>query len=155
MSFPRFHGEALRLLLAAAGFALLRCASATPPAEAEPTSNEVPVSEAPHPEPASEVPAPASETPSSEGGASAGGGRLAFTNCDADHRPEMCTREYRPVCGEVDTGVRCIKAPCPSSQQRTFGNACSACADAKTIGYWPVSCEQMAKENAAAPPVAP
>jgi hypothetical protein len=63
----------------------------------------------------------------------------------------VCTREYRAVCAEVDTGVRCVKAPCPSSEPRTFGNACTACADAKTIGYWPVSCEEMNKENTSAP----
>jgi hypothetical protein len=78
-------------------------------------------------------------------------GRLAFTQCDAEKRPQACTREYRPVCGEVDSGVRCIKAPCPSTEQRTFGNACTACADAKTTGYWPVSCEEMKKESTSAP----
>ncbi|HMJ16414.1 MAG TPA: hypothetical protein VK524_33600 [Polyangiaceae bacterium] len=99
--------------------------------------------------------APAAEVPPSPepsaGEAPAAGGRLAFTKCDPENRPQACTREYRPVCGEVDTGVRCIKAPCPSSEQRTFGNACTACADPKTIGHWPVSCEQMNEENASTP----
>lgn len=34
-----------------------------------------------------------------------------------DPRPQICTREYRPVCGADDTG-----------KQRTFPNACTACA---------------------------
>ena len=34
-----------------------------------------------------------------------------------------CTREYVPVCGEVD--VQCIKAPCPPIKT-TFSNRCEA-----------------------------
>ncbi|HMJ16409.1 MAG TPA: hypothetical protein VK524_33575 [Polyangiaceae bacterium] len=145
--------HASRVFLAATGIALLGCVSA-PTQPTEPTFNELPiseapVSEAPPAEPPAEEAAPSSELPSSE--APAAGGRLAFTNCDAENRPQACTREYKPVCGEVDTGVRCIKAPCPSTQQRTFGNACTACAEPKTTGYWPVSCEEMKKENASQP----
>jgi Kazal-type serine protease inhibitor domain len=33
-------------------------------------------------------------------------------------RPQMCTRDYRPVCGVAD-----------NSLAKTYGNACSACAD--------------------------
>ncbi len=36
----------------------------------------------------------------------------------ADPRPQMCTRDYRPACGLRKDGGR-----------RTYGNACSACAD--------------------------
>jgi hypothetical protein len=43
---------------------------------------------------------------------------------------------YRPVCGEVDNGVRCVTTPCDSTDQREFGNACMACAEPKTTGYW-------------------
>src|SRR5687768_15973794 len=35
-------------------------------------------------------------------------GRMAFTQCPAGKRQQACTREYKPVCAEVDTGVRCI-----------------------------------------------
>ena len=52
-----------------------------------------------------------------------------------DPRPQMCTREYRPVCADVDTGVRCIKAPCPSTKRKTYSNACTACSDSKVYGY--------------------
>ena len=38
-----------------------------------------------------------------------------------DRKP--CTREYRPVCGEVE--VQCIKAPCPPLKT-TFSNRCEA-----------------------------
>jgi predicted methyltransferase len=50
-------------------------------------------------------------------------------------RSKRCTKDYRPVCATVDTGVRCIKAPCPGSELRTFSNACMACAEPKTLGY--------------------
>lgn len=39
-------------------------------------------------------------------------------------RPVVCTREYRPVCGKIDSGIRCITAPCPSYEAKTFGNIC-------------------------------
>lgn len=80
-----------------------------------------------------------------ETSAPAAGGRMAFTQC-TDPRAEMCTKEYRPVCGVVDNGVRCIAAPCPSTEQRNFGNACMACAEPKTQGYWPVACEQLGND---------
>ena len=50
-------------------------------------------------------------------------------------RPQMCTREYRPVCADVDTGVRCIKAPCPSTKRKIYSNTCTACSDSKVYGY--------------------
>ncbi|MBS0550831.1 MAG: hypothetical protein JSR24_23990, partial [Proteobacteria bacterium] len=36
----------------------------------------------------------------------------------ASPRPQMCTREFRPACGLRHDGTR-----------KTYGNACSACAD--------------------------
>lgn len=71
---------------------------------------------------------------------------MAFTQCDAEHRPEVCTKEYRPVCAEVDNGVRCITTPCDSTDQRNFGNACMACADANVTGHWPVACEALGND---------
>jgi len=62
-----------------------------------------------------------------------------FNQCP-DERPQMCTREYLPVCATRDTGVRCVTAPCPSSEQKTYGNACTACADEKVSGYMPGAC---------------
>lgn len=67
-----------------------------------------------------------------------------FTGCDTQ-RPEMCTREYQPVCGHVDTGIRCVTTPCPSERHKTYGNACSACADDKVIGFEQGTCESYGK----------
>lgn len=45
-------------------------------------------------------------------------------------RPEICTFEYRPVCGLTETG-----------QWQTQGNACSACGNAEVVGYRSGACE--------------
>ncbi len=62
-----------------------------------------------------------------------------LTNCP-EERPQICTRDYRPVCATKDTGVRCVTTPCPSTEQKTYSNACSACADSKVIGHIPEAC---------------
>lgn len=64
----------------------------------------------------------------------------ALTMC-TDPRPEMCTKEYMPVCGSRDTGIRCVTTPCPSEEWKTYGNKCTACADPKVFGYKPGACE--------------
>jgi len=46
-------------------------------------------------------------------------GESTFT----EELPKPCTREYMPVCGEVD--VQCIKAPC-DPVKTTFPNKCEA-----------------------------
>lgn len=56
-------------------------------------------------------------------------------------RPEFCTREYRPVCALKDSGVRCVTTPCPSTEWKSYGNACDACSDEKVIGYRQGSCD--------------
>jgi predicted methyltransferase len=61
------------------------------------------------------------------------------TECTEPRRP-MCTREYRPVCADVDTGIRCITTPCPSVEQKTYANGCTACADSKVLGYREGAC---------------
>ena len=63
------------------------------------------------------------------------------TQCP-EQRPQMCTREYLPVCATRDTGIRCITAPCPSAEEKTYGNACSACADVKVIEFRTGACAQ-------------
>jgi hypothetical protein len=67
-----------------------------------------------------------------------------ITTACADPRPEFCTRDYRPVCAQADTGVRCVKAPCPEAREwKTFGNACTACSDETVMGYKEGECEAV------------
>lgn len=76
-------------------------------------------------------------------------GRMALQQCTEESRKvKGCTKESKPVCAEVDTGIRCIRAPCPSTIPQTFSNACSACVDARVRGYWTLSCEDMNKQTA-------
>lgn len=56
-------------------------------------------------------------------------------------RPQICTLQYAPVCAYVDNGIRCIRAPCPNIDRKTYGNACTACADPKAYGYENGECE--------------
>ncbi|GAB3375463.1 hypothetical protein GCM10027567_14330 [Spongiibacter taiwanensis] len=68
-----------------------------------------------------------------------------FTSCETP-RPEMCTREFQPVCGHIDTGIRCVTTPCPATaRHKTYGNACTACADNSVIGFEQGSCESYGK----------
>jgi len=76
----------------------------------------------------------------------AGTGRMAFTQCDADNRPTACTKEHRPICAEIDNGVRCITTPCDSTDQQNFSNACMACANPSVVGHWPVACESLGND---------
>ncbi len=60
----------------------------------------------------------------------------------ATPRPQLCTMEYRPVCALRDTGIRCVTTPCDSTEQVTYSNACSACADEKVYSYQAEACDQ-------------
>ena len=53
-----------------------------------------------------------------------------FTICK-EPRPEICTREYVPVCAHRNDG-----------SLYTAGNACSACSDAQTLGHRPGACRE-------------
>lgn len=44
-------------------------------------------------------------------------------------RPEVCTLDYRPVCGQLT-----------DNETKTFGNACMACGDASVIGFFEGEC---------------
>lgn len=72
------------------------------------------------------------------------GMHAGFTQCEVP-RPQMCTQEYRPVCGHVDTGIRCVTTPCPSERHKTYGNACGACAEEDVIGYEIGDCASYGK----------
>jgi hypothetical protein len=92
----------------------------------------------PPPEVGTETPPPpAPET--NPGGPSPG----ELVQCSADsRRADMCTQQFDPVCADLDTGVRCVRAPCPeSSERKTFSNACMACKEAKVMAYRKGSCE--------------
>lgn len=65
----------------------------------------------------------------------------ALTVC-TEPRSAICTKDYRPVCAHVDTGIRCIKAPCPSAESKTYSNGCTACADAQVISHTPGACAE-------------
>ncbi len=53
---------------------------------------------------------------------------LAMTEC-VEPRPEICTREYRPVCGESIGGSK-----------KTYGNACEACGDQNVVRHHAGEC---------------
>ena len=65
-----------------------------------------------------------------------------ITQCE-DPRPEICTREYIPVCAVKDTGVQCVTTPCPSTEEKTYATGCTACADNKVIEYKQGACAQI------------
>ena len=44
-------------------------------------------------------------------------------------RPQVCTLDYRPVCGQLTSG-----------ETRTYGNACMACGDRAVIGSFEGEC---------------
>ncbi|WP_338845401.1 hypothetical protein V8J88_16950 [Massilia sp. W12] len=57
----------------------------------------------------------------------------------------ICTADYKPVCAVRDTGVRCVRPPCPSENLQTFSNACKACIDSKVSGYIQGECSGPGK----------
>jgi hypothetical protein len=76
---------------------------------------------------ASEPPPPANDSPKQEQ-------KKEPVTC-TNPRPQVCTMIYAPVCATRDTGVRCIKAPCPSEEKVTKSSGCNACSDDKVISY--------------------
>ena len=65
----------------------------------------------------------------------------AYTLCESP-RPQICTREYNPVCAVKDTGVRCVTTPCPSAEEVTYATGCTACADPKVLRHRLGACEE-------------
>jgi hypothetical protein len=54
-----------------------------------------------------------------------------FTQC-VNPRPQVCTHDYRPVCGESEDGTT-----------KTYGNACGACSHQTVIGHRPGECQAL------------
>ncbi|MCZ6829011.1 MAG: hypothetical protein O7F73_05400 [Gammaproteobacteria bacterium] len=63
--------------------------------------------------------------------------------CSAFIEQHSCSELSGVVCARVDTGVRCIQAPCPSSTLRTYADACSACDNNKVDVVFTGSCELL------------
>lgn len=63
-------------------------------------------------------------------------------SCSPESRQaETCAQLFQPVCADIDTGVRCVRAPCDEDHAlQTFSSACEACRAPKTIGYRDGAC---------------
>ena len=72
---------------------------------------------------AAAAPACAQQTPPAQ--APAPPGQVTCT----EPRPQVCTKDFRPVCGARRDGTR-----------QTYGNGCSACADANVVSHIPGPC---------------
>jgi hypothetical protein len=64
-----------------------------------------------------------------------------FKQCQ-DPRPEMCTKDYRPVCAIINTTVLCVTDDCPLIKEVTYSNGCTACSDSKVIKFKPGACKE-------------
>jgi len=56
---------------------------------------------------------------------------LTLIEC-ANPKPQICTREYRPVCGFEGDG-----------NHKTFSNACTACSSAEVSSYCEGDCNKL------------
>lgn len=54
--------------------------------------------------------------------------KFDMTNCE-EPRPQICTREFRPVCGLQDSG-----------QYKTYSTACEACSHKQVTSYYKGVC---------------
>lgn len=90
------------------------------------------------------------EPSSSNNAESSTSGGTDFIQCEGD-RPTFCTHIYKPVCASIDTGIRCITTPCPSVEFKTYGNACSACADSAVDGFTEGECAENQGDSSSDP----
>ncbi len=54
-----------------------------------------------------------------------------FQQMCSDPRPQMCTMDYRPVCGVLE-----------NNSLKTYSNGCGACSDPQVQGYNPEVCSE-------------
>ena len=66
--------------------------------------------------------------------------------CSAFNEQLSCAELSGEVCARVDTGVRCIQPPCPSSSLRPYADACSACDNNKVDVVYTGSCELLQQQ---------
>lgn len=64
--------------------------------------------------------------------------------CPEGQRPEICTQIYKPVCGQLMSDTEKAAGAEQESEQKwkTYGNACTACADYQVIGFKPGACDE-------------
>ena len=56
--------------------------------------------------------------------------------CKSQQRnADACIEIYQPVCGAIDTGIRCITQPCDNLEFKTYSNPCFACSD-EDVAYY-------------------
>ena len=67
-------------------------------------------------------------------------GEPAVTRCQ-EPRPELCTMDYRPVCGYRTPDASCVDPDCDGATWKTYSNACGACSDRAVHGFRPGACE--------------
>jgi hypothetical protein len=66
--------------------------------------------------------------------------------CGAFDEQHSCASVDGPVCARVDTGVRCITTPCPSSVLKPYPDACTACGNSKVDVVFTGSCELLQQQ---------
>jgi hypothetical protein len=66
--------------------------------------------------------------------------------CSAFSEEFSCAELSGEVCARVDTGVRCIRPPCPSSKLQPYADACSACDDDRVDAVFTGSCELLQQQ---------
>ena len=66
--------------------------------------------------------------------------------CSALAEQASCADVAGPVCARVDTGIRCIQPPCPSSRLREYEQACTACNNGKVDVVFTGSCELLQQQ---------
>ena len=49
----------------------------------------------------------------------------------SEPRPQICTREYRPVCAQMKDG-----------SFKTYATGCTSCSDSNVVGYRDGACEE-------------
>ena len=59
---------------------------------------------------------------------------------DEQRNADACITLFAPVCATVDTNLRCITEPCPSTEFKTYSNSCVACSDENVLGYTEGEC---------------